>query len=149
MKRFTFRLQTKLDITVKQEKLARQELADRQREYQRQVARLQELQQKLEALFAKVRGKNLQVITIDEVLLVNQYVPVMKDRISCQTERVARAETEMGQAREHLHQLMKERKALEKLRVKAWEKYRLEFLQQEQAGLDEVAMTRYWKRSHQ
>lgn len=145
VKRFEYRLQTKLDLTVKQEEAARMELARCQREYRLQAAQLNRLYQKQSSVYERMRGSQRQVVELSQVVLLKNYLQVIKDNIRQQAEKVARAQVEVDRAHEELLGVMVERKTLQKLREKKWHEYIQEFNRQEQKAIDEVAMTTYWR----
>ncbi len=145
MKRFEYRLQTKLDLTVKQEEAARTELARCQREYRLQVARLNHLHQKQSSVYEKMRGSQRQVVELSQVILLKKYLQVIKGNILQQAEKVALAQVEVDRAHGELLGVMIERKTLQKLRERKWHEYVQEFNRQEQKAIDEVAMTTYWR----
>lgn len=145
MKRFRYRLQTKLNVVSKEEDMAKTELARCQQEYLNQVQLLQAWQQELEATYDKLRGRGRALTSVHEIISVKEYIPIIRERIRLQQTRVKQAEEELKKAQHRLLEIMKERKALEKLREKQWRQYLSEFYRQEQLVLDEVAMTRFWR----
>lgn len=145
MKRFRYRLQTKLNVVSREESMAKAELARRQREYLKQVRLLRAWEQELESTYDRLRSKDGAVTTVHEIISVKEYVPVLRERIRWQRTKVEKAQEEVNRARERLYEIMKERKALEKLKDRRWKEYLVEFRKQEQLVLDEVAMTRFWR----
>lgn len=145
MKRFQYRLQTKLDVTLSQEEAAKKDLAEHRHRYYNQLARLEEMQQELGYLYQRIRTRNSQVVDMGEVTLVKNYLPVLRERIARQMEHVRLLHVEMDRAYNKLVEIMRERKALENLKEKEWREYLEEFNRQEQLQIDEVALTGYWR----
>ena len=79
VKRFEYRLQTKLDLTVKQEEAARMELARCQREYRLQAAQLNRLIRN-RVRFMRMKSQR-QVVELSQVVLLKNYLQVIKDNI--------------------------------------------------------------------
>lgn len=145
MKAFEFRLQTKLEITERQEDIAKAELFEKQMIYDEALAQLNELLDNMEDINNTLRGKTGHSLHIDEIIVLKEYQLVLKDRIIEQELVVAEAETVMELARLALLEIVKERKALTRLREREYKDYMLEFMRVEQGEIDEVATTRYWR----
>ncbi|MGE5415973.1 MAG: flagellar export protein FliJ [Acidobacteriota bacterium] len=145
MKVFEFRLQTKLEITERQEDIAKAELFEKQMIYDEALAQLNELCDSMEELNNTLRGKTGHRLHIDDIIVLKQYQLVLKDRIIEQEAVVAEAETIMELARLALLEIVKERKTLTRLREREFKEYMREFMRVEQGEIDEVATTRYWR----
>lgn len=143
MKAFEFRLQTKLDITERQEDIARVEVAERQKAYQSAVDKLESLIQHMEDLHGMLRQKNNGSLPVQEVIAVKEYQGVLKERISYQRKVVKQAESELEEAQQVLLEIMKERKTLDRLREREYFEYLCEVMRQEQNQIDEVAIVQY------
>lgn len=144
MRAFEFRLQTKLDITLQQEELARVELVEKQAAYDREMAELQRLEAHLEAVYDSLRGKR-GGIHVDSFIITKDYVKFMREQIDNQYRVVEEAEQILEIARFHYMELVKERKALEKLYEREFQEYLREVNRAEQTLIDEVALSRFWR----
>lgn len=143
MKAFEFRLQTKLDITGRQEDIARVEVAEKQKAYQCALDKLESLIQYMEDLHRMLRQKNRSSLSVQEVIAVKEYQGVLKERISDQKKVVKQAESELEEAQQVLLEIMKERKTLDRLREREYFEYLCEVMRQEQNQIDEVAIAQY------
>lgn len=144
MKVYAFRLQTKLDITLRQEDIAKNELRDMQAVYDHELIVLQRLKDYQTELFGDIRGKR-GYLRIDDLILLKDYLKVLAEEIDNQNRVVCEAEENLEKARQHFMEIMRERKALEKLKERDYQEYLKEIIREEQALIDEVAIVRFWR----
>ncbi|MGE5397841.1 MAG: flagellar export protein FliJ [Chitinophagales bacterium] len=143
MKVFEFRLQTKLDLTCRQEDIAKAETYAKQRVFDFECEVLDSLHSSQMELFNILRSQK-GGFKIDELVLYKDFQKVLRDKIVQQKETVLRAEELLEEARMVLMEIMKERKTLERLREKEYQSYLEEFMRIEQKIIDEAAVSRYW-----
>lgn len=146
MKAFEFRLQTKLDITSRQEDMAKEEVRKRQADYDRELEVLTTMLNMLAELHDRLRAKKGQSLRVDEVIVLTNFTKVLKNDIENQALAVRQAEMALERARQELLEIMKERKTLEKLKENEYQEYLQEMLRLEQGVLDELAITRHVRR---
>lgn len=139
MKPFVFKLQMALDLKLKEEDDRKEKLHRQTELYQAECARLNELVARLNQVYALLRDKQSTTINVMEVKEIVDYVPVLRERISRQEETTEASRMEMEQARLRLLATVKERKAIEKLREKHYQRFLQECLRQEQKEIDEMA----------
>ena len=145
MKRFRFRLETKLRLISTEENIAKSEVARRLQEYEEQTRLLLACEQELESLYERLRPMKSKAFSLQEIIAIREYLPVLQERIQLQRMRSEQAFEELNRARHRLYEIIKERKALEKLKEKRWRAYIKEFHRQEQSVLDEAATTRFYQ----
>ncbi|MGE5422099.1 MAG: flagellar export protein FliJ [Ignavibacteriales bacterium] len=143
MKAFEFRLQTKLDLTIQQEEVAKEEVRKRQAVYDTEYDLLSTMLDLMAELHDRLRAKKGQSLKVDEVIVLNNFIKVLKTNIENQEMVVSEAERALELSRETLLQIMKERKTLEKLKENEYKEYMLEFMRLEQVVIDELAIGRH------
>lgn len=145
MKPFVFRLQTKLDISKREEEILRTRLREKEKEAEEIEKELSDLQDDLSRIEDMARSF-LKDSNIYFVSLIRDYLPVLKENIiNCQ-ERLSQAQMELEKVRQELMNKRREVKTLEKLKEKEWEDYLHEINLEEQKFIDEVAGSRHFFR---
>ncbi|MEN6325080.1 MAG: flagellar FliJ family protein [Syntrophomonas sp.] len=146
MKAFRFRLQTKLDISIRQEQLARDELQICIYERNRIQERLELAVKRLEALEQNIREFDFDKQNFQELLIKKEYVPVMKNQIKNIEEMLYNAELILDKARQVLLARIKETDTMEKLREKDWQEYLHQLSLEEQKIVDEIAINNHYRK---
>lgn len=143
MARFRYRMQSVLNIKLKMETQAKQEFAAAK-------AALDEEEEKLEGL--KLRKaeyeKKAEILLADklkvrEIMENKTAILRMDDYIKAQILQVRLAEGQLEKAREHLKEVMMERKTHETLREKAFEEFLQEEKQAESKEIDQLTSYTY------
>ncbi|MEN6348086.1 MAG: flagellar export protein FliJ [Syntrophomonas sp.] len=147
MKAFHFRLQTKLDITIRQEQLAREELQLRIIERDQIQSELDRALDGLERLEQSIRNFDLKKHNFQELLILKDYVPVIKKLIKELETKLAQAEQKLEEARKILLERIRETRTLEKLKEKEWEAYLHELSLEEQKVIDEIAINNHYRKN--
>lgn len=145
MKAFEFRLQTKLDLTCRQEELAKEEVFLKQQIFNKEWDLLNQLIRQMQELNDSLRNQSGQSLRIVELIISKDFQKLLRELLNKQEARVNEAEKALDKAREVLIEKIKERKTLEKLREKEFQEYRQEFVRIEQSLIDEVALGRFWR----
>lgn len=143
MRKFHFKLETKLRLTVQEEKQALWEFKTRQYEWQKECEFLDLLNNQLNDLWDYYRETAKSGAGIQELIIINQFVPVLKERIELQQNRVEKARILMQDAETAYLDKRMERKTLDKLKEREHQQYLLELQQEEQKLIDEVASTSF------
>ncbi|MGE5381115.1 MAG: flagellar export protein FliJ [Methylocystaceae bacterium] len=141
MRRFKFKLETKLRLTVQEEKQTLWEYRTRQYEWQEQQKHLTALEQQLIDLWDYYRDIVVHQAGIHQLIAVQQFVPVIKERISNQRVKVNQAAELMQEAESAYMSKRVERKTLDALKDREHQQYMLEWLHEEQKVIDEIAST--------
>lgn len=146
MKPFAFKLQTALDIKLKEEAMQKEELFKATQIYRQNVEFLNGLKLKLAEVYDIVRGIQTRTIDVVEMQNCNDYLPVLNRRIEQQRTFTENARQEMEQVRCKLIETMRDRKVLEKLKGKQYQEYIKECLREEQNRIDEMATIGFVRR---
>ena len=147
MKAFHFRLQTKLDITVRQEDIARENLqanVNIRNEIEGELNRIADRVQEMEET---IRQLNDSPGDFQELVTRRQYLPVLNLRKQVVTVHLEKAEEKVETAREALHVKARETSTLERLREKQMLVYQKELLSEEQKIIDELAITTHFRKN--
>lgn len=143
MARFVFPMQNILNMKEKLEEQAKNQ-------YSQANMRLQLEQEKQEALELRLSNEKKKLkeeisssLKIDEIRRREDGVEILRMYVRQQMLVVKQCEKEVEVARNHLNEAMKERKTFEKLREKAFEKFRIEENLREQKEVDELVSYRY------
>jgi flagellar FliJ protein len=145
MKVFHFRLQTSLDIALRQEQIAREDLMARIFQRDKLQAQLEQARRRLEGMQQDIRELTQQNAPLEKILIIINYVPVMREVIEDIVNKIEIAEQEVEKARQVLLGRVKETRILNKLREKEWSLYLEECNREEQKLIDEIAITSYYR----
>lgn len=144
MKAFKFRLQTKLDISQRQEELAREEMLIKIQKRDFIITELGRLEDRMLRVQQSARSIN-SFNSFQEMIALREYIPVFKEQIKMVQDALAQAEEDVEEARQKLLQKARECKTLHKLKDKEWADYLYKFNQQEQKIIDETANNNHYK----
>ncbi|MGE5584717.1 MAG: flagellar export protein FliJ [Bacillota bacterium] len=143
MRRFRFRLQKLLEVRRLKEDTLRQELARTQEALRRGNDVLEKLGAMHGATLEELRASVAGTLDVEWIAACHRYLGFLAHRIEEQQAAVNRLAREEAAKREALVAARRARKVVEKLRERAYARYREEFARAEQAFLDEVGVTRY------
>ena len=146
MRPFKFRLQTKLDISCREEQQIREELhicIILRDQLQRE---LDEIQFKLDEVEAAIKDLMVQGFNLEQFLILKNYLPVIRSMRANKEAELVRAELAIVEIRNILIEKIKERKILQKLREKEWTSYLLELNKEEQKTIDELAINNHFRK---
>lgn len=145
MKKYTFRLQTVLDIKANKlnEKLV--ELAQIQQILSAEESKLEDLKsRKTNAYEELIQIYSLEkTLNIQEVCNYKGFLGKIEIEIKQQEDRIENVMFFVKQKQAEVNQALKEKKILEKLKEKEKNAYYQEFIKQEAKELDDLASTRY------
>lgn len=143
MPRFKFRLQTSLDLAIRYEQMAREDMLIRIKERDTLAAELDRLERKLAELENDLRLSMSNSQPLEKILLMRDFLPVLKEQREEASGALQMAVQAVEKARQLLVERMKETKTLDRLREKEWLAYCQEQLKEEQKQIDEVATSRF------
>lgn len=149
MAKFTYRMQSILDIKYKLEEQEKTAFGLASRQLAEENEKLQQLM--LRRINYERRAGELAVGTID-VLKIRENkraIDTMKSLIRDQIMQVHVAEKNLELARKRLNAVMVERKAHEKLREKAFEEFKVELAAQEAKEIDQLVSFTYHDNAQQ
>ncbi|MDE6388652.1 MAG: flagellar export protein FliJ [Lachnospiraceae bacterium] len=146
MAKFTYRMQSILNIQYQLETQAKMELGRAQMKLMEEEERLQELIDRKEAYLEEGRKMRSDVLHVNDLKDNRNAMLIMDAMIEEQREQVALAQNVVEAARLKLQEVMQERKMHERLKEKALE----QFIQEENAAegkaVDELTSYTYGQR---
>ena len=146
MAKFTYRMQSILDIQYQLENQAKMELGRAQMKLMEEEEKLQELFDRKEAYLEEGKKMRSDALHVDDLRDNTNAVLIMDEMIEAQKEQVALAEKEVEAARLKLQEIMQERKMHEKLKEKALEEFVREENAAEGKAVDELTSYTYGQR---
>lgn len=143
MARFRYSLQSILDIKLKMETQAKQEFSAAKNALDEEEERLAELFRR-RTEYEKLSGELLTgILHVRDIEENKNALLKMEEYIALQRQQVILAERKLNAAREHLTDVMKERKTHEALRDKAFEEFMQEENKAEGKAVDELTSYTY------
>ncbi|CFX64994.1 Flagellar export FliJ [Syntrophomonas zehnderi OL-4] len=147
MKPFHFRLQTKLDLSCREESQAREELHI-SINYRNQVQNeLDEIMRRSRETEAEIKAMMQEDFNLPQFFIFKDYLPVLKTLQKSKADDLLQAESKVTQARGILIDKMQESKTLQKLRDREWSNYLLELNKEEQKTIDELAINSHFRKN--
>jgi len=143
MKPFVFKLQTALDIKLREEDAQKQKLHRLTEIYKKNSELLENMKAQAEAVRDRIRVNQAQKLKVEEIKRCQDYLPVLNEKIKHHQEVTENSRLDMERTRNGLLETMKERKVLEKLRTRHYQEYVRECLREEQKQIDEMATIGY------
>lgn len=149
MAKFVYRMQSILNIKNQMETQAKMELGQAQRRLMEEEERLNLLHDRKKGYLEEGRKLRQEALNVQS-LRDNEYALARMDEfIEAQKLNVIKAEEEVETARAKLEEVMKERKAQEKLRERAFDQFVHEVNAQESKEVDELTSYKYGQKSAQ
>lgn len=146
MKAFSFRLQTKLDISIRQEDIARENLRASLNVRDEIAQQLEQLAYRREAVEDAIRKQNRTPAAFPVLVASREFLPVLTERQDRVALHLETAEGEVEAARGQLYEQARETNTLEKLKNRQWQEYQREALLQEQKVIDEIALANHQRK---
>lgn len=143
MAKFKYRMQNILDIKLKLESQAKIEYSAANQKYLDEQKKLQELMLRRIGYEKELKELMSGMIDVKRISNVRADVNSIKTLIRRQSVTVHKAQMELEKARNHLNELMKDRKTHEILREKALEEFKQELKAEESKEIDELVSYTY------
>ena len=143
MKQFNFRLQKYLNLKKQQEDIQRSVLSGAQAAYEEEKRKLALIDRRIEALVDYSKTLRQLYLNIEMLLLADTYHAALASEKEVQSVSVEEALARLTVEREKYLALQKDRKLLERLREKLWQKFYQDYLREEQKTLDEIGISNY------
>ena len=146
MAKFTYRMQSILDIRYQLETQAKMEFGRAQMRLMNEEEKLKKLIDRKEAYLEEGRKMRSDALRVDDLRDNRNAVLIMDEMIAMQKVQVSLAAKEAEAARLKLQEAMQERKMHEKLKEKAFEQYMYEENTAEGKAVDELTSYTYGQR---
>lgn len=144
MKPFVFKLQTSLDVKLNKEDRQKEMLREATKAYRKNLKVLTSLKRRLFEIQDILRGKQTEKIDIIDIKNCLDFIPVLNERIKQQELVTEEFRQVMEETRRILVEIMRDRKVLEKLKMRHYQEYMGECLREEQKQIDEMATIGYF-----
>jgi flagellar FliJ protein len=143
MAKFKYKMQNILDIKLKLESQAKIAYGIANQKYLAEQQKLQELILRRAGYESALKELMTGTLDVQKVSRARADVNTMKTLVRRQMIVVHKAELELNDARQKLNEVMVERKTHEKLREKAFEKFKQELKDSESKEIDELVSFTY------
>ncbi|MZP30535.1 flagellar export protein FliJ [Heliobacterium undosum] len=143
MKPFRFKLQTALDLKLRQEDVLKGELQCQQEIVRQKETELAAVREKMDEAVENIRPRPGAPFNLEERLLFNQYWLRLKALEARQESELQQEQTKLAEIRQKLLEMMRDRKVMERLKEKHLADYKKALLREEQKLLDEMALNRF------
>lgn len=144
MRRFSFRLQSVLNLKDKILEDERLKLAGIISVLEAQKDILLEMNEKKQSLELKLNEiLNSETLDIQSVEWYKNYIKQVSDDIKMQFEIIKKTQTELEQQQQKVNSAYKDVKVLEKLKEKQYKNFMYEFEQAQTKELDDITLSRY------
>ncbi|MBM7867109.1 flagellar export protein FliJ [Heliobacterium gestii] len=143
MKPFRFKLQTALDLKLRQEDALKGELQRQQEAVREKEAELARLRNTMADAVDNIRPHAGMPFDVEERRLFNHYWLRLKELEARQETELQREQSKLEEIRQRLLEMMRDRKVMERLKEKHLADYKKTLLREEQKLLDEMALNRF------
>ncbi|MCK5011836.1 MAG: flagellar export protein FliJ [Deltaproteobacteria bacterium] len=140
---YRFNLQVLLDYRKRVEEGIQIELSHVQRKLEEEKQLVISYREEKNFYEEELLRREEREIDVEEGILYRDYLKGMRAKIKKQEEIVARMRVELDKKREELLAVTKNRKILEKVKEKDWEKFARELARREGMFIDEVGIRGY------
>ncbi|MBW2412848.1 MAG: flagellar export protein FliJ [Deltaproteobacteria bacterium] len=140
---YRFNLESLLNYRRYQEELLQKELADSKNELVQQEQKLHHLKQAWRASSLDLHQRQKKGGPVSGLIVYFRYLDRLSMDIDNQKRQVVKCKKQFDRKRRELLEIIKKRKALEKLKEKGFLDYTQRMLKKERSFMDEAAATRY------
>ncbi len=138
MAKFTYKFESILKLKVQLEDNQKNELGKSVKRYEKEKSYLGHINNEMSYCVERINKELANTITVNEMLIHNNYIEYLKTAANRQKEVVKEALQNVDIQREKLIEIVKERKTLEKLKERKYEEYLKEADIEEQKVIDEI-----------
>jgi flagellar FliJ protein len=143
MTRFSFRLESILQIKIKLEEQAKMEFAAAKMRLNEEEDKLQALKDRKEAYEQELKRLYMGNLDVRRINSTSAAIEVTETQINTQAFAVKRAEKKVAVASDKLSTVMQERKSMEKLKENKLAEYMREYNEEESKQTDELISYQY------
>lgn len=142
MKSFSFRLQTLLTVRELYEEEAERRFSEALRDFTLAVEKLDGLKNDLAGSYGELAAERERRMDLNIQMLYENYIRSLREQIDRQIKVVEESEAAMEERRAELLERMKDRKTIERLRVRDLDRYLQDLRRFEQSIIDDLATLR-------
>ena len=143
MTRFSFRLESILQIKIKLEEQAKMEFAAAKMRLNEEEDKLQALKDRKEAYEQELKRLYMGNLDVRRINSTSAAIEVTETQINTQAFAVKKAEKKVAVASDKLSTVMQERKSMEKLKENKLAEYMREYNEEESKQTDELISYQY------
>jgi len=143
---FTFRLQSLLDVRITREEKVGEELSQIVRRLESEQEALKSLRKERSLLCGQLKAMQGSPTPSPDLFLMAAYLGSCHEREKAQENLIDRVLRELDVKRAELLAAVRDRKIMEKLKMRQLEQYRDHIEDRERKALDEMAITRFGRR---
>ncbi len=143
MTKFSFRLESILQIKIKLEEQAKMEFAAAKMRLNEEEDKLQALKDRKEAYEQELKRLYMGNLDVKRINSTSAAIEVTETQINTQVFAVKRAEKKVAVASDKLSSVMQERKSMEKLKENKFAEYMREYNEEESKQTDELISYQY------
>ena len=143
MTKFSFRLESILQIKIKLEEQAKMEFAAAKMRLNEEEDKLQTLKDRKEAYEQELKRLYMGNLDVRRINSTSAAIEVTETQINTQVFAVKRAEKKVAVASDKLSTVMQERKSMEKLKENKLAEYMREYNEEESKQTDELISYQY------
>lgn len=139
MKKFSFKLDSLLNVRKKREELVIQELAEAQMAENRINGQINDTRNTIALMIEESKSYLKSSINVESLLLSRNYIEFLKRKLSELEAELEKAKQKTLKIKEKLAEAVKERKIIETLKEKQFAQYKKEYNKQDNAQMDEIS----------
>ncbi len=139
MKKFSFKLDSLLNVRKKREELVIQELAEAQMAEHRINGQINDTRNTIALMIEESKSYLKSSINVESLLLSRNYIEFLKRKLSELEAELEKAKQKTLKIKEKLAEAVKERKIIETLKEKQFAQYKKEYNKQDNAQMDEIS----------
>ncbi|HOD42542.1 MAG TPA: flagellar export protein FliJ [Candidatus Wallbacteria bacterium] len=139
MKKFSFKLDSLLNVRKKREELVIQELAEAQMTENRINGQINDTRNTIALMIEESKSYLKSSINVESLLLSRNYIEFLKRKLSELEAELEKAKQKTLKIKEKLAEAVKERKIIETLKEKQFAQYKKEYNKQDNAQMDEIS----------
>lgn len=143
MKKFSYSMQSLLDIAYKMEEQAKVEFSNAQNRLNEEERKLRDLQMKRLSYEQKMRVAMKESLDLQEIRLCKSGIEKTIEEIKLQAVQVQLAQRLLEEARKKLNETRIDRKTYEKLRERKFEEYMQEYNAEESKEIDQLVSYKF------
>lgn len=143
MAKFVYKMQNILELELKLEDQAKIDFRIANAKLSEEQDKLRELIKRRAKYERQLKENSTGIVDLKKITFAKNAIEIMKTKIRDQMFSIRKAEAAVDQARQHLDEVIKDRKTHEKLKEKAFEKFKQELAAEESKEIDQLVSFTY------